>query len=1064
MKKIVFFALGASLLVACSKEEFDISEKRPEAPATHQMTVMAGEDETKTEFGGTGIIWSSGDKLAVVEAVTGGTDGGKSFDYSSAEGTTSDAGATMSFNVSLSSHSGATSYRYAAIYPHTAFQTATGLANVAVETPQLQNPSASQYDKAADFLISQVSDPSATQPDDIKMCFARKVAFGQMTIKNLGSDECISSVTFQAQKYNGSGYNNVILAGTSKVNFFTSAVDYGSLQQYGSITMDYSGDNVKMDGSEGAPVFFTSYPFALAANDKFTVIVETESKRFTKTVTLAGEKTLELKAGDISRFSVNMSGIAGEEKDPYITLSAESLSAAGTNSYGTVQTIDENGFTWRHTAYLAASGAYLQLNKNNSFLEIPIVPGTIKKIVLSVTNVDASSEGDSDKKCKSNLTFTCIDDSVSSSVGEEGTNTIELFPTASSFRNGRITASGALKIWSVKLYYDADPATLSSLDIASPATKTEYSIGEHISFDGKVRGTYSNSTIADVSSLVLLSGDTSTAGNKDVTLSYGGQSINYGITVSPSKSVTYTVESKTSVAASGAVPDGSSATYSQTYGTVEQMTSGNSISLTISGFEGRRISGAKVIVHSNSAGGAGSLSLSSGANTIASIDNKAFNNAAWNGAWSNSYVEKVLSVTPTDIGSGEDIVLTILASANSLYFKSLTLIFDAPATAEVTTSPATSIQAATAVLSGSYTKASGTITETGFIWGNTPESLSNELYVDSGSGTSGFFSKTLTGLTENTTYYYKAYVVEYNAHEKQYDYKYGDILSFTTLSPSTMDRGYLNCYEVPAITNLNGEGVSGTYSNRDDNWFRFNTTNAKQQIITHTYTHPESSRQTRNLTILYDENNYAPLWTAHAMNRGAWPDNNAGRNDSWTDDPGISLTQQPGLDDASQYSRGHFVASNYRQSSVAQNKQTFYHSNQAPQWQDSFNAGVWNSLEASVVSHTPAAGSRDTMYVVTGVLYEGPITTRKAASGTLDVPIPSHFYKCIMMCSFNASGDMTAASGCAYIFTNEAHTGQTYSDGLTSIDAIETRAGFDFFPNVPGALQTQAEAQTTSLW
>lgn len=281
-------------------------------------------------------------------------------------------------------------------------------------------------------------------------------------------------------------------------------------------------------------------------------------------------------------------------------------------------------------------------------------------------------------------------------------------------------------------------------------------------------------------------------------------------------------------------------------------------------------------------------------------------------------------------------------------------------------------------------------------------------------------------------------------------------------TPSSLPK-YLGCYEMPAVEDiLSGSSTSGNYSDRDDVWYRYETNNNNRQIATHTFTHPTSSTEQRTYTVLYDQNKYAPVWTAHAMHSSMWPDENVGRNDSWTTDPAISLTQQTGLDNANGvgYSRGHLVASNYRQTSVKQNKQTFYYSNQAPQWQNNFNSGIWSSLEEDVASHAPSG--RDTLYVITGVLYEGNVTT--LPSGGLNVPIPSHFYKCLMKCTFNAQGAMTGASGCAYVFTNEAHTSGTYSSGITTIDAIEARAGFDFFANVPTSLQTTAEAQSASLW
>ena len=140
--------------------------------------------------------------------------------------------------------------------------------------------------------------------------------------------------------------------------------------------------------------------------------------------------------------------------------------------------------------------------------------------------------------------------------------------------------------------------------------------------------------------------------------------------------VTYTVASKTSVTTTGTAPEGSSAKYEQTHSTTSQMTSGNSITLTLTGFTGKKIVGASVSVRSNASGGAGSLSLTAGSSTIASIANSAFNTANWNGAWSNSYVTKDLTVTETTVDESESIVLTIAATANSLYFESLTLTYN----------------------------------------------------------------------------------------------------------------------------------------------------------------------------------------------------------------------------------------------------------------------------------------------------------------------------------------------------------------------------------------------------
>ena len=376
----------------------------------------------------------------------------------------------------------------------------------------------------------------------------------------------------------------------------------------------------------------------------------------------------------------------------------------------------------------------------------------------------------------------------------------------------------------------------------------------------------------------------------------------------------------------------------------------------------------------------------------------------------------------------------------------------AVSTATVTTTAASSLAQTSATLNGSYAGATGTISEAGFFWSSsqaTVNTAGNGTKVTA-SGTASPFSASITGLTASTTYYYRAYAKEYNENTASYDVKYGSVVSFTTTSGNQPSLpSYLTDYGMPDVSGIyNGLRTSGTYSDRDDKWYSYNTTNSKRQIAVHTYTtgSPTSS-ETLNYVVLYDEANYAPVWTAHTMNTTYWPDNNAGRNDSWMDDPAISLTQQGGLDNASTvgYSRGHLVASDYRQTNVKQNKQTFYYSNQAPQWQNSFNSGVWSTMEGRVKTMAPS-GSTSMLYVITGVLYEGTVSNNQVtsstvphkSSGSLSVAIPSHFYKCIMKCTLNGSGQVTAAQGIAFIFTNEAHSGNYYDSAfVTSIDAVD---------------------------
>ena len=66
---------------------------------------------------------------------------------------------------------------------------------------------------------------------------------------------------------------------------------------------------------------------------------------------------------------------------------------------------------------------------------------------------------------------------------------------------------------------------------------------------------------------------------------------------------------------------------------------------------------------------------------------------------------------------------------------------------------------------------------------------------------------------------------------------------------------------------------------------------------------------------------------------------------------------------------------------------------------------------------------------------------------------------------------MTAAQGIAFMYTNQAHSGNYYGtdtetgeDFVYSINDIEERTGFNFFANVPSALQEAAESNTSHSW
>ena len=397
----------------------------------------------------------------------------------------------------------------------------------------------------------------------------------------------------------------------------------------------------------------------------------------------------------------------------------------------------------------------------------------------------------------------------------------------------------------------------------------------------------------------------------------------------------------------------------------------------------------------------------------------------------------------------------------------------------VTTGAAVDITSVGALIQdNTYASAPSKVVDRGIFYGTSAETLDMGMSLGNAAAKSGTFRVQLLGLASATTYYYKAYITVSGAQGNESIY--GEVMNFTTLEGGSSGGGstqgpvtglqYLGCYEMPAIDLKNTEACndSGRETWGGTSWFNYLTGNDNQMVVTHTYAY--NGKQYRNWTALVDKDKKSPLWSAFVMHKGAYPDNNVGRVGSWTygnpskdnTDPGIPASWQKSVA-SSTYSRGHHVASDYRQATSDANWQTFYWTNQSLQFQNGFNSGVWSSLEQAVVSNAPTG--RDTLYVVVGTLYENPNNYISTNQGTTELA-PSHFYKCLMKCTFDTDGKMTNAKGCAYIFANESHGGNQYSDSKyrATINAIEERAGFDFFANVPKELQDAAESSSTAIW
>ena len=328
--------------------------------------------------------------------------------------------------------------------------------------------------------------------------------------------------------------------------------------------------------------------------------------------------------------------------------------------------------------------------------------------------------------------------------------------------------------------------------------------------------------------------------------------------------------------------------------------------------------------------------------------------------------------------------------------------------------------------------------------------MTSEVYDTSTllNSASGSFSASLTGLSEDTRYYYQAVMTLADGSDVE-----GAVLSFTTASSSaTIKRAYLDCYEIPSVSVTSYTSETETYG--DTKYHAYGTPDSMQRVVTHTFAYNGTKR---NYSMLYDGNKRAALWVAFAMNTGSYPWL-VDRTDDWEYDPAINSSWQPelysGYAESSTYDRGHQVAAHDRETTTNQVKQTTYFSNMTPQL-GGFNGGVWGTLEGDIQKIGNATSGRDTLYVVTGPIFGSGYGTTTDKKGKA-CAVPTHYYKCIMRVSFSALSVAQSATGAAYLLKHES--GATRQE--VTINHIESLTGFTFFANVPQSIRDVAKNET----
>lgn len=229
---------------------------------------------------------------------------------------------------------------------------------------------------------------------------------------------------------------------------------------------------------------------------------------------------------------------------------------------------------------------------------------------------------------------------------------------------------------------------------------------------------------------------------------------------------------------------------------------------------------------------------------------------------------------------------------------------------------------------------------------------------------------------------------------------------------------------------------------RPASWLEIPQYSKSDSLSTYTVAMEVGGRSERNYSFFWNSEHMTADWVAYPLCRGNMGEGK--RSNSFGLCPFMPQSEQPVLfrgyrrGNGYWYSRGHQIPSGDRLSYKA-NVQTFYGVNMTPQ-NEELNGGVWGSLENRVRS---LARRCDTLYVVTGCLYDGYEGEYVLDNDGKKVAVPTGYYKALLM------RDGSSFHACAYMFENRAYENGRLDRGMMMpVAELEARTGMTFFPNL----------------
>ena len=546
MKPFVLVAAAAMALASCQKNEFDAPQKQE-----LHFTIKAG-IETKTSIADNGDgtyspLWHKDDQIGILFTEDKTDKIGATFSN------VKEDGPVASFEGKATVGDVGTLY---AFYPATAFNQHYGDKTIRLDLPAAQKPTSTSFDPACDILVAKpydyLADGETVVIDDLY--FARLMSVLRINlVGDFAKGEVVESLTFSV--------DGVDITGNAKVDYKTATIkgwNNGSVDR-NVVTASYSEDRYITIAEEGNnAAYLVIAPVTIETGTALTFTLKTTNYNISKTVNAKSD--MSFTAGNLSVINLtieeeNCEAIVADTRIWVEGFDKETINKTQTSASnsGVAGTGVSNELIYAYSE----SNCNVRINGNgqtstNPFLYINAANASFTASKIKIVNEEnlALSAMVKGNGLKLTVEYKESASSTWSSAGKiTGTSSyaqgrvIFAVPTTATSLDIRLTGNGIMYVDDIVLEStDEEVPVVTLMSIAISNQKTEYYVGDDF-VKPTVTATYSDETTNDVTDLATFSEcDMNNVGDKTVTVTYEGKSVEYNFTVKEKGASSETVE------------------------------------------------------------------------------------------------------------------------------------------------------------------------------------------------------------------------------------------------------------------------------------------------------------------------------------------------------------------------------------------------------------------------------------------------------------------------------------------------------------------------------------------